>query len=91
MATGSSPSRWNSCARRTADRSLSPGLATEWTPNDDGTVWTFKLREGVKWHDGAAFTSADVVASMERLVAAGNSGLKGVLDPGGAVATETSR
>ena len=67
---------------------LSPGLATEWTSNDDGTVWTFKLREGVKWHDGAAFSSADVVASMERLVAAGNSGLKGVLDPGGAVATD---
>ena len=67
---------------------LSPGLATEWTSNDDGTIWTFKLREGVKWHDGAAFTSADVVASMERLVAAGNSGLKGVLDPGGAVATD---
>ena len=67
---------------------LSPGLATEWTANEDGTVWTFKLRPDVKWHDGAAFTSADVVASMERLVAAGNSGLKGVLDPGGAVATD---
>ena len=67
---------------------LADGLATDWTSNDDGTVWTFKLRPDVKWHDGAAFTSADVVASMERLVAAGNSGLKGVLDPGGAVATD---
>ena len=35
-----------------------------------------------------AFTAADVVATMERLVAAGNSGLKGVLEPGGAVATD---
>ncbi|MGZ9159878.1 MAG: ABC transporter substrate-binding protein [Candidatus Limnocylindrales bacterium] len=70
---------------------LSPGLAESWTPNDDGTVWTFKLRQGVKWqHDGSAFSSADVVASMERLVKAGNSGLKGVLDPGGAVATDAN-
>jgi peptide/nickel transport system substrate-binding protein len=69
--------------------SLAPGLATEWTPNEDGTVWTFKLREGVKWqHDGSDFTADDVVATMERLVAAGNSGLKGVLPAGGAVATD---
>lgn len=67
---------------------LAPGLAETWTPNEDGTVWTFKLRQGVKWQNGAAFTAADVVATMERLVAAGNSGLKGVLDPGGAVATD---
>jgi peptide/nickel transport system substrate-binding protein len=66
---------------------IAPGLATSWEPNDDGSVWTFQLREGVKWHDGSDFTADDVVASMERLVAAGNAGLKGVLDPGGAVAT----
>ncbi len=77
------------CTQNPADPGvLAQALATEWTSNDDGTVWTFKLRPDVKWHDGAAFTSADVVASMERLVAAGNSGLKGVLDPGGAVATD---
>jgi peptide/nickel transport system substrate-binding protein len=67
---------------------LAPGLAESWTPNEDGTVWTFKLRQNVKWQNGATFTSADVVATMERLVAAGNSGLKGVLEPGGAVATD---
>ena len=69
---------------------LAPGLAETWTPNDDGTVWTFKLRQGVKWHDGSDFSADDVVATMERLVAAGNSGLKGVLDPGGAVATDAN-
>ena len=67
---------------------IGPGLATKWTPNADGTVWTFNLRENVKWHDGTPFTADDVVATMERLVAAGNSGLKGVLGPGGAVATD---
>ena len=30
---------------------LEPKLATEWSSNEDGTVWTFKLREGVKWVD----------------------------------------
>ena len=69
---------------------LAPGLAEKWTPNADGTVWTFNLRQGVKWHDGSPFSSADVVATMERLVAAGNSGLKGVLDTGGAVATDAN-
>jgi peptide/nickel transport system substrate-binding protein len=70
--------------------SIGPGLALEWTPNADGTVWTFKLRQGVKWHDGTPFTADDVVATMERLVTAGNSGLKGVLGPGGAVATDAN-
>jgi peptide/nickel transport system substrate-binding protein len=69
---------------------IAPGLAETWTPNDDNTIWTFKLRAGVKWHDGTDFTSADVVATMDRLVAAGNSGLKGVLDKGSAVATDAT-
>ncbi|HEY8636461.1 MAG TPA: ABC transporter substrate-binding protein [Candidatus Limnocylindrales bacterium] len=69
---------------------LAPGLALKWTPNSDGKVWTFDLRQGVKWQDGTDFTSADVVATMERLVAAGNAGLKGVLPAGGAVATDAN-
>ena len=67
-----SPRDWPSSGRRTRT----------------ARVWTFDLRQNVKWHDGTPFTSADVVATMERLVAAGNSGLKGVLGPGGAVATD---
>lgn len=35
-------------------------LATEWSMSEDGTRIAFTLREGVKWHDGAAFTSKDV-------------------------------
>ena len=43
-----------------------PALATEWGPSDDPNVWVFKLREGVKFHDGADFTADDVVFSFER-------------------------
>jgi peptide/nickel transport system substrate-binding protein len=46
---------------------VAPMLAESWSPNDDGSVWTFKLRSGVKWHDGSDFTSADVVATLDRL------------------------
>ena len=42
-------------------------LATEWYVNqDDPNVWTFKLREGVTFHDGADMTAEDVVFSFER-------------------------
>ncbi|MGB3554818.1 MAG: ABC transporter substrate-binding protein [Jannaschia sp.] len=44
-----------------------PALATEWSVNaDDPNIWTFKLREGVTFHDGADFTAEDVVFSFER-------------------------
>jgi peptide/nickel transport system substrate-binding protein len=52
---------------------VGPALATEWTANEDSTEWTFKLREGVKWHDGSDFTADDVVATFERIVAVGDS------------------
>jgi peptide/nickel transport system substrate-binding protein len=42
------------------DFKLLPRLATQWTMSPDGLSMTFKLREGVKWHDGKPFTSADV-------------------------------
>jgi len=42
-------------------------LATDWSPSpDDPNVWVFNLREGVTFHDGAAFTAEDVVFSFER-------------------------
>ncbi|MEM1045633.1 MAG: ABC transporter substrate-binding protein [Pseudomonadota bacterium] len=43
-----------------------PALATEWGPSDDPNVWTFKLREGVTFHDGSEFDSEDVVFSFNR-------------------------
>jgi peptide/nickel transport system substrate-binding protein len=44
-------------------------LCTEMpTPTDDGRTWTFKIRDGVKWHDGAPLTAADVAASWQQIV-----------------------
>lgn len=45
-----------------------PVLATGWTPNADGSIWEFTLREGVTFHDGSAFDAADVVYSLNRVI-----------------------
>ncbi|TMK28691.1 MAG: peptide ABC transporter substrate-binding protein, partial [Alphaproteobacteria bacterium] len=44
-----------------------PDLASEWSWNEDGTVLTFKLRQGVKWHDGKPFTARDVKCTWDLL------------------------
>lgn len=51
-----------------SDGTFSPNLATEWDVSEDGTEWTFKLREGVKFHDGSDFTADDVVRTYTRLI-----------------------
>ncbi|HLB49570.1 MAG TPA: ABC transporter substrate-binding protein [Anaerolineales bacterium] len=45
---------------------LSPGLAASWEASDDSLTWTFHLREGVKFHDGAPFNAEAVKFSIER-------------------------
>ena len=47
--------------------SIVPDLATEWRWSEDGRELTFPLRQGVKWHDGKAFTAADVKCTWDRL------------------------
>jgi peptide/nickel transport system substrate-binding protein len=48
------------------DGSVTPLLAESWTMDPDGKSYTFKLKKGVKFHDGEAFDSADVKFSFER-------------------------
>lgn len=44
---------------------VQPQMA-EWTESEDGKVYTFTLREGLKWHDGAPVTPEDCIASIKR-------------------------
>ncbi|WP_281826279.1 ABC transporter substrate-binding protein [Jannaschia rubra] len=55
-----------------AVQKVGPGLATEWEAVDD-TTWRFKLREGVKFHDGTDFTARDVIYSFCRVPLVENS------------------
>lgn len=76
------------------DKSLKPTplLAESWESNETGSEWTFKLREGVTFHDGKPFVAADVVYTYQRLIdpdvgSPGGSNLTG-LDPDGIVAVD---
>ncbi len=58
---------------------IEAGLATEWAPSaSNPNVWVFKLRQGVKFHNGAAFDSEDVVFSLKRAMSV-NSDMKELL------------
>lgn len=70
---------------------LIPWLATEHSVSEDGTVWTFKLRDDVEFHDGSLMTAEDVVYSMERMLAlASGAGalFQPLLDPGSTTAID---
>jgi peptide/nickel transport system substrate-binding protein len=74
---------------------LQPMLATTWTPSQGGKVWTFKLRSGVKFHNGQPLTADDVVYTMQQLADPKNasnalSTFVGVLKPAGVVKVDTS-
>ncbi len=79
--------------RATQSLTLLPELALSWKPNGDASVWTFKLRSGVKFQSGQAFGADDVVATYDRLTASDTgsqalSAFKGVLSPGGTKAID---
>ena len=70
------------------DLRLRPVLAESWKPNKDGSVWTFTLRKGVKFHDGKTMSADDVLATIDRLADPKNSSnalsaFSGVLSKGG--------
>src|SRR5260221_12771908 len=58
-----------------------PDLAESWSWNEDGKTLTFKLRSGVKWHDGKPFTAADVKCTIDLLPGTGSAKLR--LNPRG--------
>ena len=64
---------------------LAPMLAEKWSPNADGSVWTFNIRKGVKWHKGGELKAADIVATLDRLAP---TNLQAYIDPGSSVATD---
>src|SRR5436189_2668910 len=53
-----------------------PDLATAWSWSEDGKELTFPLRQGVKWHDGKAFTAADVKCTWDLLLGIGSEKLR---------------
>lgn len=70
-----------------ADSGLRPALAVSWQSDNTAKEWTFRLRKGVKFHDGQILTSRDVVATFNRLVDPANgsaalSAYKGLLSKG---------
>src|SRR4051795_3863979 len=59
-----------------SDKSIVPDLATSWAWNEDHTALTFKLRDGVKWHDGKPFTADDVKCTFDLLTNQGKEKLR---------------
>jgi len=59
---------YNGLVRRIEDMSIEPVLAVSWEANDEASQYTFKLRQGVKFHNGKDFKAEDVLFSFNRLI-----------------------
>jgi ABC-type transport system substrate-binding protein len=68
------------------DGGMIPGMASEWGVSDDGKVWTFTFREGIKFHDGAEVTMDDILWSFQH--AFGPEAKDFVVDDGSARVSE---
>jgi len=53
-----------------------PQMAERWDISPDGLTYTFRLREGLEWHDGAPVTSEDCIASIQRFIRRDPTGLR---------------
>jgi peptide/nickel transport system substrate-binding protein len=59
---------FNGLSRIDPDMTVKPDIAESWTASDDLKTWTFKLRQGVKFHHGRVLDAEDVVATMKRIL-----------------------
>lgn len=55
----------------TREGTVQPQVAKSWEVSEDGLIWTFHLRQGIKFHDGSELTAEDVAFSMDRLTTIG--------------------
>jgi peptide/nickel transport system substrate-binding protein len=74
---------------------LQPRLAQSWSPNSDGSVWTFKIRQGVTFNDGTPMSADDVAFTINLHADPANgsnalSAFKGVLSKGAATAPDST-
>ncbi|WP_433087265.1 ABC transporter substrate-binding protein [Dactylosporangium sp. CA-052675] len=86
---------YDTLVRADENYQLTPALATEWESTPDALTWTFKLRQGVKFHDGSPLTAQDVVYSFKRildpaLAAVGLAQIGPYLQPSGIAAVDQS-
>lgn len=63
-----------------ADQSYHPHLATSWEESPDGMSWTFKLKEGVTFHDGTAFNAQSIADWIPDFAGTDNAYLVGAVD-----------
>jgi peptide/nickel transport system substrate-binding protein len=61
-------------AYREGTTEIEPALAIRWVVSRDGLVWTFSLREGVRFHDGVLLNASEVAASFQRQITTDASG-----------------
>ena len=75
VTTQTCNSTFNGLVAMDVNGEASPELALEWSQNEDASEWTFKLREGVKFHDGSDFTAEDVKFTWEYASTTENEGI----------------
>jgi peptide/nickel transport system substrate-binding protein len=57
---------------REGSSDIEPGLATSWTVSRDGLQWTFRIRDGVRFHDGTQLVARHVAESLDRIIVPGH-------------------
>jgi peptide/nickel transport system substrate-binding protein len=75
--------------RTQSDLTISPELSVSWKPNENGSEWTYKIRQGVKFANGKPMTADDIIATYNRLLtdatSQAGSAFSGVLSAPGVV------